>query len=98
LGGDTPVASAYQNCCVWPAAADAFLAENGCVNADPRFVDAAKGDFSIHRKSPCRDAGIAESWMTGLCDIVGNPRMYGNNVDIGCYECNNFHGLRMILR
>ena len=96
--GDTPVASAYRNCCVWPEIDNVFLAANGCVNADPRFVDAVNGDFSIHRKSPCRDAGIAESWMTGLCDIVGNPRIYGNNVDIGCYECNNFHGLRMILR
>ena len=98
LGGDTPVTSAYQNCCVWPAAADAFLAENGCVNADPCFVDAAKGDFTIRSKSPCRDSGIVEDWMIGGCDIVGNPRIFGNGVDMGCYERNNFPGFAIIFR
>ena len=98
LGGDTLVASAYQNCCVWPAAVDAFLAENGCVNSDPCFVDAANGDFTIRPKSPCRDSGFVEDWMIGGCDIVGNPRIFGNGVDMGCYERYNFPGFAIIFR
>ena len=80
------VSSAYVNCCVWPAVDDVFLAANGCVNADPKFTDAANGDFTLAKGSPCKDAGVVESWMASAFDLAGMKRVRGNSVDIGCYE------------
>ena len=82
------VSAAYVNCCVWPAVDGVFLAANGCVNADPKFADAAHGDFTLTKGSPCKNAGILESWMGGAFDLAGNARVYADIPDIGCYELN----------
>ena len=78
--------SAYVNSCAWPAADGVFLAANGCVNADPKFNDAANGDFTLKVSSPCRDAGVNEGWMAAASDLGGNARIVGNAVDMGCFE------------
>ena len=80
------IPSAYVNSCAWPAAEGAFLAANGCVNIDPQFRDAAHGDFTLKAASPCRDAGVAESWMTKAVDLAGRQRVQGRSVDMGAYE------------
>ncbi|MBQ6915284.1 MAG: hypothetical protein IJQ65_06145, partial [Kiritimatiellae bacterium] len=80
------VPSAYVNSCAWPAAEGAFLAANGCLNANPQFRDAAHGDFTLKAASPCRDAGVSESWMTGAVDLAGRQRVRGRYVDMGAYE------------
>ena len=49
---------------------------------DPKFVDAAKGDYRLSDTSPCIGAGTADG--APLTDIVGFPR--GNPPDIGAYE------------
>ena len=85
-GNNTPDPSAYRNCCIWPALESVFLAENGCINADPLFVDAANADFTLQPASPCRNAGVVEDWMAGATDLVGSPRVSGRGVDMGCYE------------
>lgn len=62
---------------------------NGCLvgDYDPKFTDAANGDFTLEKKSPCRDAGALLSWMTpSSLDLAGNARVFGNAPDIGCYE------------
>jgi len=84
--GDSWTASAglYINCCGWPAVTR--FVGNGCVNADPRFTDPAHGDFSLKPGSPCRNAGSNESWMATAMDLLGNHRIVGDTVDIGCYE------------
>ena len=87
LNVGTP-SDAYRNCCVWPEASSVFLAENGCVNADPKFADAAHGDFTLTKGSPCKNAGIFESWMGGACDLSGKARVCAGIPDIGCYELN----------
>ena len=58
----------------------------GCILADPKFTDAANGDYSIVRKSPCRDKGFPCAWHADYVDFAGNPRIFGKAVDIGCYE------------
>jgi len=50
-------------------------------------------NFQLLKNSPCIDAGTNETWMLtgGVTDQtganqVGNPRVSGLAVDIGCYE------------
>lgn len=97
LNVGTP-SDAYHNCCVWPAATSAFLAANGCVNADPMFADAANDDFTLALNSPCKNAGLLESWMDGAFDLAGNKRVYGDIPDIGCYELRYPKGLVISFR
>ena len=85
LNVGTP-SDAYRNCCVWPAVADVFLAENGCKNKDPKFVDAANGDFRLSQGSPCVGAGMMEDWMADAFDLAGENRVLNGVPDIGCYE------------
>ena len=87
----------YFNCCS-DRAVTRFTAANGCIAADPKFVDPANGDFRLQRDSPCVNAGTNAAWMTSnainpvtgkrvkVLDLAGVPRLYGSNVDIGCYE------------
>jgi hypothetical protein len=96
-GNATADPSAYRNCCMWPALTSVFLAENGCVNADPRFKDAAHGDFTLGGGSPCRDTGVNEDWMVGAFDLLGRPRIVNSRVDIGCYE-SPVRGMRISIK
>ena len=88
----------YVNCCGCPEVTR-FTTANGCINADPRFVDPVNGDFRLQPKvSPCIDKGLNVDWMTAshvdavtgkrvkVRDLAGVPRVYGGIVDIGCYE------------
>jgi parallel beta-helix repeat protein len=54
---------------------------------DPKFVDAAGGDYHLRPDSPCIDMGsnaAVPSWLT--TDLDGNPRIGNGTVDIGAYE------------
>ena len=91
-------ASCYQNCCIYPGVPEKFLAANGCINADPLFVNQAGSDFSLRPSSPCRNAGLQEDWMIGAFDLAGGPRISGRGVDIGCYELLVPNGLSIVIR
>ena len=54
------------------------------VNADPLFVDAAGGDFTLQAESPAIDAGTTLAQVT--TDIDSNGRPQGAAYDIGAYE------------
>jgi len=75
-----------------------FLAEYGCINADPLFADPDHGDFTLLPNSPCRNAALQEDWMEGATDLVGSPRVSGRGVDMGCYELFVPSGLNIIVR
>ena len=81
----------YLNCCSYPTMTSHMTAANGCINEDPKFMDAANGDFTLKRSSPCRNAGTATadglSWMAGAFDLSGAvARISESKPDIGCYE------------
>ena len=86
------------------------LDAGGLVSADPKFVDAEKGDYRLAHRSPCVDMGVLRDWMTTeTVDLDGNPRVVKKGMaldkdpsalpDIGCYECQLKNpGLMLILR
>ena len=62
----------------------------GNFNEDPLFTGSEIYPYSLSTNSPCIDAGTPDT--TGLnipeFDILYNPRIFGNNIDIGAYEWN----------
>jgi hypothetical protein len=58
----------------------------GNIQADPKFVDPAAGDFSLQAESPCIDKGLNQDWMTNAVDLGGKPRIVNGVVDMGAYE------------
>jgi hypothetical protein len=67
----------------------------GNISADPRFVNAAAGDFRLLPDSPCIDAGTNLVDLP-TTDIQGLPRVMDGNddgiavVDMGAYEFNPY--------
>lgn len=88
--------AAYENCCGWPGVTR-FTTANGCIAADPKFVDAAHGDFALQMSSPCVDKGANDGWMTTAKDLVGRKRIIGDIVDIGCYEYKPIPGMMLMV-
>ncbi|MDP2895791.1 MAG: right-handed parallel beta-helix repeat-containing protein, partial [bacterium] len=59
----------------------------GNISDDPKFVDAAAGDYHVQAESPCIDRGINYYWFAWpQQDLDGNCRLVGERVDMGCYE------------
>jgi hypothetical protein len=56
---------------------------NICV--DPMFTDAENGDYTLKKGSPCIDTGNNAS-VVGDVDLAGNPRIFGEVVDMGAFE------------
>ncbi|MDO9578441.1 MAG: choice-of-anchor Q domain-containing protein, partial [Candidatus Cloacimonadales bacterium] len=60
----------------------------GNIDSDPLFVDPENNDFHFLADSPCINAGTPDT--TGLnlpeYDLDGNPRIYEDIIDMGCYE------------
>ena len=78
--------SLYSSCISFPAGRGYSLYDRGGnVWTDPRFADAAHGDFRLRRSSPCLGAG-APGHVKTATDLDGNPRVRDGAVDLGCYS------------
>ena len=75
--------------------------------AQVKFTDAANGDYTLQRRSPCRDQGIRLGWMTeDATDLAGNPRVLKDGKpsadalpDLGCFEAQTpVPGMLLIFR
>jgi len=63
----------------------------GNLSADPMFVDASAGDYSLAAGSPCIDAGDREGGpLPGAQDVLGEPRVQQCRVDMGAIESSYF--------
>lgn len=67
-------------------------AGNNIFAENPLFVNEVSSDFNLQINSPCIDTGTPDT--TGLhlpiCDILGNPRIYNDTIDIGAYEWQGY--------
>jgi hypothetical protein len=57
------------------------------LTTDPKFVNAAGGDFRLRPDSPAINKGVSLSEVT--YDYAGVPRPQGSGYDIGAYEYNS---------
>ncbi len=64
----------------------------GNIDAGPRFVDPAKGDFQLQKGSPCIDSGTNHAPVRATRDLNGRPRGLDGSgggrpvIDMGAYE------------
>jgi hypothetical protein len=64
---------------------------SGNIEDNPLLVSGGEPWGFPEEDSPCIDAGTAElppGVVLSDTDILGNPRVYGSGIDIGCYEWN----------
>lgn len=71
--------------------------DSGVTTGNPKFADAANGDYRLAATSSCREKGLTLDWMTaGSTDLAGEPRLVNllgkafvadARPDLGCYEC-----------
>jgi hypothetical protein len=59
---------------------------DGNLSCDPRFANAAIGNYHLQPDSPCINAGSSVLIQLGLSDIDRQPRIQGVNVDLGADE------------
>ena len=68
-------------CCTTPMPVGLFNFTN-----DPLFVDLAGGNLRLQSNSPCINA-TNERRKTNATDVDGKPRIMGEVMDLGAYEC-----------
>ncbi|MCP4707237.1 MAG: hypothetical protein GY869_01315, partial [Planctomycetes bacterium] len=55
------------------------------IAGDPLIVNISAGNYHLLSNSPCIDAGN-NNFAPMPVDLAGNPRIFNNTVDMGCYE------------
>ena len=67
-----------------------WLEGNLDIDENPEYCGVGKSEFSLQNDSPCLDSGtltgLPEGYELSETDLAGNPRVYGENIDMGCYE------------
>jgi len=111
-GNEYGVSDKVANASVWTNNFLSYSISNGAAHgniglsadADPGFVDAANGDYSLAKNSVCRNAGDNTPWVgvADAKDLAGKARVNAdddNIVDIGCYEWySSSNGLILYVR
>jgi len=83
--GELPVAGWFEIRITYSDVRDGWAGE-GNIDADPLFVDVDRGNYRLHRSSPCVNAGDNSAVGQGEVDLDGQPRIVNDRVDMGAYE------------
>lgn len=83
-GNDVQIRDENENCDVRYSNVQGGVVGEGNLNSDPRFVDAAGGDFHLTAASPCRNTADPESAV--IDDIDGDARPTEDRSDVGADE------------
>lgn len=65
-----------------------FSGGTNIINADPQFVNPLSNNFQLQQISPAVDAG-ENSYVKAEKDLIGNERIVGLAVDLGCFELSS---------
>ena len=84
---NTVCGGTVEHCCV-----EDVIIGTGNITGNPQFIDEQVDNFRILPTSPCIDAGNSIA-MAEPVDFDGEPRIVGNAVDIGAFECQSVSGL-----
>jgi len=74
---------------------DGWPAENGNFSDDPQLNP---DGLTFRVGSPCRNAGNDSCVTAGEKDLLGQPRIFGKHVDVGCFELQKGYGFMMLVR
>jgi hypothetical protein len=79
--------SIFTNSCTYPTQTT-WTASMANITNDPSFVNTNVGNYRLGQGSPCINAGLNQSWMSGALDLDGRSRIdhFNQIVDMGCYE------------
>ena len=72
---------------------DIYWDDETILDEDPQFIGEGSYPFALSEISACIDAGtqdLPEGLELPLYDLAGNPRISGENVDMGAYELVSF--------
>ena len=98
-GGKDDVATVASNCCL----KSTLVSSDGheyvdCINSNPRL------DATFHSLSAkCKNRGLVFEWMADpedarSKDLEGNPRLFGEYPDLGCFERQFTPGLLLMVK
>ncbi|MBR2837926.1 MAG: PKD domain-containing protein [Kiritimatiellae bacterium] len=63
------------------------------------FRDFMGGDFHVEPGSPACNKGTRVNLsLLPSVDLAGNPRVFGREIDVGCYECQKLRGMTITIR
>ncbi len=67
-----------------------WLEGNLDIDENPEYCGVGLSEYMLQSGSPCIDSGsltcLPEGYELSETDLAGNPRVYGENIDMGCYE------------
>ncbi|MDB8578561.1 right-handed parallel beta-helix repeat-containing protein, partial [Turicibacter sanguinis] len=53
---------------------------------NPQFTSISSNDYTLSSNSACINAGTSSNIEVGEQDLIGNNRISGSSIDMGCYE------------
>ena len=75
--------------CTTPLPTDPW--STGNIADEPRFMNAAAGNYHLRSDSPCINRGY-NAFGAGSVDLDGKPRIIGGTIDMGAYEYQGYWG------